>query len=541
MKSRFFILLTLVLVGVFFFIKAFKKKPLFDNYLKGVETPNALNKTSSATNSVIELGDDFEFIDDHFGEYSLFEKLELNELDDILLHARNPNDFDRSIDHLKINGFTIIDQIDRLGSYRVKVNDIAKFSKFLTKQENDFELHKNVTLRTPTYPSTRLLEVEKPFSGTSMDWLGVKTDRRNAGSGVKVAILDTGVDTNHESLAGMKITEISLIKENGMYENLGHGTSIASVIAGQREDFLGLAPSSEILSIRVLNANGEGDSFTVAKGIIAAVDQGADLINLSLGGMRASVVMDNAIRYAKSNDVLLVSAVGNDGVQRVSYPARHNDVVAVASVDAKSRVSTFSNFGSEVDISAPGVGVITAWEENQFVHFSGTSIATAFVTGALASEISRSSSENKQLILNALYTNADETEKPGRDIWAGRGVINMRRLEQRNIPGIIDAAVVGYYFDPENIKSSGTTPFFITIQNQGTGWIQSTNLKVSYKGLEKNFRIGNLNAGESRSETLYFDTEGTDKKLHVTSELSLPNQMDQFPDNNQRKSVLIIP
>ena len=222
----------------------------------------------------------------------------MNELDDILLHARNPNDFDRSIDHLKINGFTIIDQIDRLGSYRVKVNDIAKFSKFLTKQENDFELHKNVTLRTPTYPSTRLLEVEKPFSGTSMDWLGVKTDRRNAGSGVKVAILDTGVDTNHESLAGMKITEISLIKENGMYENLGHGTSIASVIAGQREDFLGLAPSSEILSIRVLNANGEGDSFTVAKGIIAAVDQGADLINLSLGGMRASVVMDNAIRYA---------------------------------------------------------------------------------------------------------------------------------------------------------------------------------------------------------------------------------------------------
>ena len=148
----------------------------------------------------------------------------MNELDDILLHARNPNDFDRSIDHLKINGFTIIDQIDRLGSYRVKVNDIAKFSKFLTKQENDFELHKNVTLRTPTYPSTRLLEVEKPFSGTSMDLLGVKTDRRNAGSGVKVAILDTGVDTNHESLAGMKITEISPTKENGMYENLGHGT-----------------------------------------------------------------------------------------------------------------------------------------------------------------------------------------------------------------------------------------------------------------------------------------------------------------------------
>ena len=118
--------------------------------------------------------------------------------------------------------------------------------------------------------------------------------------------------------------------------------------------------------------------------------------------------------------------------------------VAVASVDAKSKLSTFSNYGDEVDIAAPGVGVITAWEENEFIHFSGTSIATAFVTGALASELSYSSLEDKEDALNALYANADEAEKPGKDIWAGRGVLNVRRLEQRNTPGIVDAAA-GYY------------------------------------------------------------------------------------------------
>ena len=86
---------------------------------------------------------------------------------------------------------------------------------------------------------------------------------------------------------------------------------------------MGIAPSTEILSVRVLNENGEGDSFTVAKGIVEAVDQGADIINLSLGSMDSSIVMDNAIEYAKLNNVLMVSAVGNEGVQGVSFPARH--------------------------------------------------------------------------------------------------------------------------------------------------------------------------------------------------------------------------
>ena len=233
--------------------------------------------------------------------------------------------------------------------------------------------------------------------------------------------------------------------------------------------------------------------------------------------------MDNAIEYAISKNVLLVSAVGNDGTQAVSYPASHNDVVAVTSVDANARVSSFSNFGPEVDISAPGVGIFTAWEDNEFVQTSGTSIATAFVTGALASELSRSPSLNKTEVLNALYTNADETEKPGMDIWS-EGVLNM--WVERGYSGIIDVAVVGYYFDPENLTNLGT--FSVTIQNQGTSWIQSTNLKVNFKGLEKNFRIGNLNAGESRSEKLYFDSGVQNKDLHIRSGFLLLMELISF-------------
>ena len=541
MKPRFLILLTLVLAGMFFITNLFRSES--SQKISTVETVSIVAKNERKTEAkpIPVLIKNTESMDRAFWSDSLLENLLLEELNDVLLHVRNPLDFNDSLDNFEKGGFEVIDRIDELGTFRVKIYEPAKFMEFLVENDNEFGVYKNVTLKSPTYPDSRMLEVEEPFMGSSMDWLGVRPDRNDAGKGVKVAIIDTGVDTSHVSLSGIKITEISLLNEDNSHGNLGHGTGITSVIAGQTEDFVGIAPSTEILSVRVLNESGEGDSFTVAKGIVEAVDQGADIINLSLGGMDSSIVMDNAIEYAKLNNVLMVSAVGNEGVQGVSFPARHKDVVAVASVDAKSRVSTFSNYGDEVDIAAPGVGVITAWEENEFIHFSGTSIATAFVTGALASELSYSSLEDKEDALNALYANADEAEKPGKDIWAGRGVLNVRRLEQRNTPGIVDAAVVGYYFDTEKITSSGTTPFFVTIQNQGTSWLQSTNLKVNYKGLEKNFKIGSINAGESRSEMLYYDAGVPDKKLHITSELSISGQTDQYPENNTRQSFLILP
>ncbi|MEC7800673.1 MAG: S8 family serine peptidase [Verrucomicrobiota bacterium] len=541
MKPRFLILLILVLAGMLFITNLFRSES--SEKISTAETVSIVAKNERKTEAkpVAVLIKNTESMDRAFWSDSLLENPLFAELNDVLLHVRNPLDLNDSLDNFEKGGFEVIDRIDELGTFRVKIYEPAKFTEFLGENENEFGVYKNVTLKSPTYPDSRMLEVEEPFMGSSMDWLGVRPHRKDAGKGVKVAIIDTGVDTSHDSLSGIKITEISLLNDDDSHWNLGHGTGIASVIAGQTEDFVGIAPSTEILSVRVLNESGEGDSFTVAKGIVEAVDQGADIINLSLGGMDSSIVMDNAIEYAKLNNVLMVSAVGNEGVQGVSFPARHRDVVAVTSVDAKSRVSTFSNYGDEVDIAAPGVGVVTAWEENEFVHFSGTSIATAFVTGALASELSYSSLEDKEEALNALYANADEAEKPGKDIWAGRGVLNVRRLEQRNTPGIVDAAVVGYYFDTEKITSSGTTPFFVTIQNQGTSWLQSTNLKVNYKGLEKNFKIGSLNAGESRSEMLYYDAGIPEKKLHITSELSISGQTDQYPENNTRQSFLILP
>ena len=476
-----------------------------------------------------ELNNNFNFSDDNW----------LKGLSDILLTVRDP-DYLWDAENLSMNGFEVTDRLDRIGTMRIKVHDPDAFARFLRDNADDFELHKNIRLKIPSVPEQRILEMEKSFAGTSMHWLGTKEDRWNSGTGIKVAVLDTGIDGNHESLSGLNFSEVSLVGEDSK-TGTGHGTGIASIIAGQTEEFLGLAPASEILSVKVLGKDGEGDSFTIAQGIMLAVDQGADIINLSLGGGSSSVAIDNAIQYAKSRDVLLVSAVGNDGFNVVAYPARHQDVIAVSSVDANSRVSTFANFGPEVDLAAPGVGIFTAWENNGFVEFSGTSISAAFVTGALAHELSRSPLQNKKDAIDALYANVDETEKPGKDIWSGRGVLNMRRLDRRNTPGIVDAAIVGYYFDSSNLSSSGTTPFQVTVQNQGTTWIQSMNLRVKYKGIEKDFRLGNLSSGEIRSETLYMNSGTLSKELNISSELKIIGEPDQHPENNVRKSRLVLP
>ena len=300
---------------------------------------------------------------------------------------------------------------------------------------------------------------------------------------LKLPYLIPGVDRYHSNLSGLSFSEIDLL--GGSSSAKGHGTAVASIIAGNDSGQMGLSPSASILSIRVLNENGEGDSFTVAKGIVEAVDRGARVINLSLGGNGGSMVLKNAVDYAHENGAIIVAAVGNEGVGEVSYPAKFEHVIGVTSVDAMGRQSSFANYGEEVDIAAPGVGVFSAWDNEEFVSFSGTSTAAAFVSGAIAAEVSKNPSLQNNEIINLIYDYANESEKPGIDEYTGRGTLNIGRIDNRNIPNLHDAAIVGYYFDPEFLKG-GTTPFEVLVQNQGTATLNNLNLEVNYKGGGKN-------------------------------------------------------
>ncbi len=442
------------------------------------------------------------------------------------------------------HGIEIVAESGPLATLRVRLRDPIKAGKFLEERKDDLKMEWNRPVWAPAHPRAEYLDGEKGFADQAADWLDVPPERSEWGRGVTVAVLDTGVNVDHPALKGAEVISIDLVGgphgPDGAY--LGHGTAVASLIAGSGEGVEGLAPAARILSVRVLDGQGGGDSFTVARGIVEAVDKGARVLNLSLGSASDSHVLQQAVDYARSKGAVVVAAVGNKGVRGVTYPAGFEGVVGVTSVDAKGRQSAFANYGEGVDIAAPGVDVHAAWAGAERVSFSGTSSSTAFVSATLAAELSRNPELPGEQVVDLLYKYANEAEKPGLDPLTGNGVLNVGRIENRQIPGIRDAAVVGYYFDPAELKG-GTTPFLVNVQNQGTEHLAGLTLEVEYGGLNRNFLIGSLSPGEVRSEKLYVDaaTAADPEGVRIRSAIKTPQGQDAKPDNDVRVSRITLP
>jgi thermitase len=228
------------------------------------------------------------------------------------------------------------------------------------------------------------------------------------GQGIVIAVLDTGVSLDHPNLQGRLIGGRDLVSDddtpnddpssdgNGLA--WGHGTHVAGIIAE-------IAPLSVIMPVRVLDPNGRGNSFVVAYAIEWAVEQGADVINLSLGTPHNSQVLRAAVEEAATQGVIVVAAAGNQNSQEAQYPAAYASVIAVTALDAENRKAEFANYSPWIDIAAPGVGItstVVGPEGNGFASWSGSSMATPFVSGAAAlsraSHPAQSSEEIRQLL-----------------------------------------------------------------------------------------------------------------------------------------------
>jgi len=217
-----------------------------------------------------------------------------------------------------------------------------------------------------------------------------QTRLTHLGSGVKVAVIDTGADTAlfAGSLAPQSewrdwVDGDTLPDEPGTPADagFGHGTGITSTI-------LQMSPGATILPLRVLGTNGGGDVADVAAAIVYAADSGSQVINLSLGTSDPSPAIEAAIQYAESLNVLVVTSSGNDGATQLDYPARgaqgDPQRLAVGSVGLDGTVSAFSNTGAGLSVFAPGEGIYSPAPQDYGVYWSGTSQSAAVVTGALA-------------------------------------------------------------------------------------------------------------------------------------------------------------
>ncbi|MFY1674712.1 type VII secretion-associated serine protease mycosin [Plantactinospora sp. WMMB334] len=253
------------------------------------------------------------------------------------------------------------------------------------------------------------------------------------GRDVTVAVIDSGVDASHPDLAGQVLSGIDLVDGtgNGQTDPVGHGTTVAALIAGRNDDsrgVAGLAPKAKILPVRVLDEeNRYDDALIVAKGVRWAVDNGAQVVNLSLGGTGDSPALAAALDYAFARDVVVVACTGNLGSssgKRVWYPAREPGVVAVAGLERESdALWSGSITGPETVLTAPATS-ITGARPGGVWRVQGTSFAAPLVAAAAALVRSHWPKMSAGDVVNRLISTARDVGPSGRDDRFGFGVVD---------------------------------------------------------------------------------------------------------------------
>ncbi|MFC7592823.1 S8 family serine peptidase [Nonomuraea antimicrobica] len=277
--------------------------------------------------------------------------------------------------------------------------------------------------------------------------------RVSKGAGVTVAVLDSGVDPRHRDLVGsVRVGRDFTEGANppGVTPSRLHGTYMASLIAGHghgpqgKRGIIGVAPEADVLSVRVILEDEEpgfrefnsAERFenVVARGIRYAVDEGADVINMSISKELATREERAAIRYAISKGVVLVAAAGNEGDRKIvgdyapySYPAAFPGVVSVGATDRRLRRATFSNWNSSVLVAAPGVDIMGAGPGDEYWVGRGTSQATALVSGIAALIKARYPDMSPPLVARAMADSAVDRPPGGYDTATGFGVVNAAR------------------------------------------------------------------------------------------------------------------
>lgn len=285
-------------------------------------------------------------------------------------------------------GLEVLDYDPRLRAARVRFTDISGLERDLAARADDYShVGPNHRVRVPGLPeSTPATDTanaggREPFRSQGLDAIGAVGNRAGWGQGVTVAVIDSGISA-HPSLQNTQITHIDLVNDGSAMN--GHGTAMASLIAGSDANVGGVSPAAKLLDIRVADTNGDSNTALLSSAIMKATDMGARVINVSLGSSGSSPMLEEAVRYAQSRNVVVVAAAGNEQQTTLSMPAGLSGVISVGAVDANGTQAYFSNSGNGLTLVAPGVGIVSGYTDNKLVIGNGTSQATAITSGVVA-------------------------------------------------------------------------------------------------------------------------------------------------------------
>lgn len=283
-------------------------------------------------------------------------------------------------------------------------------------------------------------------TGNSRGAVQIKADIAQAmgatGKGVTVAVIDTGVMTNHPDLSGRVLAGYNFVANNtNATDDNGHGTHVAGIIGASRNGagMVGVAPEVSILPVKVLSASGSGYGSWVANGINYSVGK-SRVINLSLGSSSIDSYIQAALQNAVSKGMLVAAAAGNNGGANPIWPARfaketwaNGQIIAVGAVDAANNIASFSNRAGDTKnffLVAPGTSILSTYKTGGYAYMSGTSMATPFVAGAAASIMSYWPYLKANQVSSILFKTATDLGAPGVDAVYGWGLVNLEKALQ---------------------------------------------------------------------------------------------------------------
>ncbi|MDZ7346169.1 MAG: S8 family serine peptidase, partial [candidate division KSB1 bacterium] len=327
-------------------------------------------------------------------------------------------------------------------------------------------------------------------------------DLQRGSSSVVVGVIDTGIDYRHpdlqeslwfnsaekpngrdddgngfvDDLYGWDFTDAPnypdggdyLLRDNDPMDEHGHGTAVAGLIAARTDNGIGiagLAHGCRVMNLRAFTASGYGEEDDVAAAILYATANGAQVINMSFGDVFVSRLMEDIVRYAAAQGVILVASAGNSATNEIHYPSGFAETISVAATDENDQPASFSNHGGTIDLSAPGSSIISTSLRGGYAKWNGTSFSAPFVSAAAALLLSQRPNLSADAVRAVLVNSADDLGTPGWDDRFGAGRLNVYRaltlpdgaIAQILFP-VLDA---GLAHGPIDIIGSAWTPLFV--------------------------------------------------------------------------------